>query len=381
VNKARATSFTPLCAAAMWGFLSIVHYLVEHGADKVKARDDGATALHLAAQGNHLEVVQYLVEQGVDADKAANSGGTALHEASRRGHVKVVRYLIRQGADKDKPRVDGLTALHFAAKGGHLAVAEYLVEQGADINKASSDSETPLYMAAQEGYLFMVRYLVEKGVDMTKADINGVTPLEAALSGGYIEVAAYLQKAYRYLAPPRADQVAPSTGTANDDATMTATATFRINQLVRLGGFHKTGKLDGKLVRVQSDIIAATGKFKVGVIDDRARPPRFVVPAQQMLIKPENMFHACEYCCATAAEGGKLLMCGRCMTAQYCHKDCQRKGWAQHKQWDCIRFNISRSTIPDTPLHQDKDDEITKAFRQLILSGGKMELLTTLGCR
>jgi len=118
---------------------------------------------------------------------------------------------------------------------------------------------------------------------------------------------------------------------ANDVAT--TTVTFRRNHLVRLRGFHHAA-LDGKLVRIKTNIDEESGKFVVDFLDDQARPPAPLAPARRMQIKPENMRHACEYClvvASAAVDGGRLQMCGRCKTARYCNAECQRADWARHK--------------------------------------------------
>ena len=87
----------------------------------------------------------------------------------------------------------------------------------------------------------------------------------------------------------------------DDEATTAATTvTFRINHLVRLRGFNHHA-LDGKLVRIMTNIIEATGKFEVAFLDDHARPPVPVVPTRGMLIAPEHFIHACEYCLVAAS--------------------------------------------------------------------------------
>jgi hypothetical protein len=87
----------------------------------------------------------------------------------------------------------------------------------------------------------------------------------------------------------------------------------------------RTAALNGKLVRIDSNINEATGRFEVVWLNDQARPPVPVVPARRMTIKSEHFKHACEYCLvASAAEGEKLQMCGRCKTARYCNAECQR---------------------------------------------------------
>ena len=49
----------------------------------------------------HLDVVRHLVEVGADKDLALNNGATPLFIAAENGHLDVVRHLVEVGADKD----------------------------------------------------------------------------------------------------------------------------------------------------------------------------------------------------------------------------------------------------------------------------------------
>ena len=82
-----------LYEAAKYGYLDIVKYLVEHGAD---IHDDDYRAVCRASEYGHLNVVKYLVEHGADihADYDAS-----LQWASQNGHLDIVKYLVEQGAD------------------------------------------------------------------------------------------------------------------------------------------------------------------------------------------------------------------------------------------------------------------------------------------
>jgi len=44
--------------------------------------------------------VRLLLEKGADKDKAANNGASPLHSACQKGHEKVARLLIDAGANK-----------------------------------------------------------------------------------------------------------------------------------------------------------------------------------------------------------------------------------------------------------------------------------------
>ena len=128
-------TYTPLSLAAKNGHLDVVRLLVEKGADteKVSLLDiakhghwevvlyllpvqkavciyevdyNGSAILHYAADKGPLEVVRLLVEQGADKDKANNDGYTPLHRAVNKNYhddgssnrkLGVARYLLEQG--------------------------------------------------------------------------------------------------------------------------------------------------------------------------------------------------------------------------------------------------------------------------------------------
>ena len=174
---------TPTYLSALQGHLGVARYLVEAGADKDQANNDGATPLWIAAQHGHLDVVIFLVEAGAEKDEANNDGhyilqlskgvsmlcvfwwklaltkialtSRAEHPfviACQTGHLDIVRWLLEDGDDKDQACKDGKTGLHIAAQNGHLEVARLLVEAGADI-------------ATQKGHLdvVIISLLVEAG--------------------------------------------------------------------------------------------------------------------------------------------------------------------------------------------------------------------------
>jgi ankyrin repeat protein len=111
----------------------VVQCLLEHGADKDKARDNGATPLFIAAENGDLPVVQCLLEHGVDNDKVDNEGVTPLWIAAHNSHLPVVQFLVEQGADVKKADNEGWTPLHIAAQEGHKEIISCLVSWGASV--------------------------------------------------------------------------------------------------------------------------------------------------------------------------------------------------------------------------------------------------------
>ena len=84
--------------------------------------EQGFASLFIASQNGHLDVVRLLLQKGADKDKANNNGTTPLLFASLNGHLEIVLLLLQKGADKDKANHNGMTPLFFASLQGHLVV-------------------------------------------------------------------------------------------------------------------------------------------------------------------------------------------------------------------------------------------------------------------
>ena len=76
--------------------------LLDAGADKDHAANDGCTPLYIAAQNGHDAVVRTLLDAGADNDLATNDGATPLFMAAQEGHATIVRALLGAGADKTR---------------------------------------------------------------------------------------------------------------------------------------------------------------------------------------------------------------------------------------------------------------------------------------
>ena len=100
--------------------------MVEVGAQKDRAMDDGATPLIIAAAQGHSDIVHHLVEVGADKDWRTKAGKTALFFAAYNGHLDIVRHLLEVGANKDQARNDGATPFLVAALQGHHDVVDLL---------------------------------------------------------------------------------------------------------------------------------------------------------------------------------------------------------------------------------------------------------------
>eukprot|EP01103_Thecamoeba_quadrilineata_P001528 TRINITY_DN11384_c0_g1_i1.p1 TRINITY_DN11384_c0_g1~~TRINITY_DN11384_c0_g1_i1.p1 ORF type:complete len:130 (-),score=23.14 TRINITY_DN11384_c0_g1_i1:119-487(-) len=74
---------TPLHAAADFGQVEIIKYLISKGAN-VDAKDSyGHTPLHLAVYESHTEAVKVLIEKGASTKIVASNGKTPLEVAEK----------------------------------------------------------------------------------------------------------------------------------------------------------------------------------------------------------------------------------------------------------------------------------------------------------
>lgn len=137
-NPQLATNYSPdgfaiVALAAMFGHLSIVHYLLEKGADVNAVASNGAgyTPLTAAVTGGHKDIVRLLLASGASVNHRYGPGFTPLHAAAASGHLEVAALLLDHGAGIHAKTNDGKTALAFAEERKHSLVAGFLRSRGA----------------------------------------------------------------------------------------------------------------------------------------------------------------------------------------------------------------------------------------------------------
>ncbi|XP_072311345.1 poly [ADP-ribose] polymerase tankyrase-1-like [Eucyclogobius newberryi] len=206
---------TPLHFAAGYNRVSVVEYLLHHGAD-VHAKDKGGLVpLHNACSYGHYEVAELLVRHGASVNVADLWKFTPLHEAAAKGKYEICKLLLKHGADPTKKNRDGNTpmdlvkdgdtdiqdllrgdaALLDAAKKGCLARVQKLCSpDNINCRDTQGRNSTPLHLAAGYNNLEVAEYLLEHGADVNAQDKGGLIPLHNAASYGHVDIAALLIK-------------------------------------------------------------------------------------------------------------------------------------------------------------------------------------------
>jgi ankyrin repeat protein len=113
----------------------------------------GTIPLHFAVVNNYMSLVRWLLAHGADVNARDSSGEAPLHEAiisDRTPRHKFVSTLLENGADINALNNNGDTPLHRAANFGETTVANLLLSYGADVNTRAKPGETPLHYAVFE---------------------------------------------------------------------------------------------------------------------------------------------------------------------------------------------------------------------------------------
>ena len=156
---------TALLFAARSGDLASARVLVGAGANVNDSDAWGVSATVLAAHSGFVELVEFLLERGADANAAA-AGFSALHAAIMRRDTRMAGALLARGADANAP-VKAWTPTRRSSK---------------DFNFAPElVGATPYWLAARFTQPDMMRLLLKHGADakvVHRGDYHAEEPVE-----------------------------------------------------------------------------------------------------------------------------------------------------------------------------------------------------------
>ena len=176
---------TALMMAAKRGYIHVVEYLVDHGADVNRTDEEGETPLLMAIMSPHEQhrepIITCLLEHGADVNHADNSGRTPLHLVSFDGTVPQAQMLMDHGADVNRRDIWGKTPLQNAVDAHSIDMIHYLVEHGADVRTIDKEGNTVLHGIDYPLDDATFAYFIEHGADVRAVNRAGKTVLASVV--------------------------------------------------------------------------------------------------------------------------------------------------------------------------------------------------------
>lgn len=165
-NDEEPYGYTCLIYACANKNISLIHKLIEMGADVNAMTSNDETALSMACCNDYSETIVTLIEEGADPNTIiADDGQSILMWACEHGLIRLVKLLLEKDADINQVDKFNNTALSESAKNGHNLIVRMLLEKDIEINVINVYGKSPLMLAAQEGHVAIVEELLIAGAD------------------------------------------------------------------------------------------------------------------------------------------------------------------------------------------------------------------------
>ncbi|KAK6199907.1 ankyrin repeat-containing domain protein [Scheffersomyces amazonensis] len=151
----------------------IVESYIESGNFTPNAKDpNGYTPIHAAASYGHINLLQYLIEKGGDINIQDNEGDTPLHHVE---DIKTAKFLVEElKANYKLKNDDGLTAAQYIEEDDEFPeVAQYLISLGHEKpDEEDSEPSSMLESLPAPGNIdgHQIRYTMEN--DPNEADLS-----------------------------------------------------------------------------------------------------------------------------------------------------------------------------------------------------------------
>jgi len=145
--------------------------------------------------GGYVDVMRWLLNHGADANTRSSGGITPLHWAAHCTLIECVQVLLGHNANINLQDDDGQTPLYWLTNfwttewtEHRLDTARRLLEHGADPNICSKSHSTPLHQASSRGSLEAARLLPSYGAKVDAKNGRGWTPFQVAASKGHRQI-------------------------------------------------------------------------------------------------------------------------------------------------------------------------------------------------
>uniref|UniRef100_A0ABM5F0Y2 Ankyrin repeat and SAM domain-containing protein 3 isoform X1 n=2 Tax=Pogona vitticeps TaxID=103695 RepID=A0ABM5F0Y2_9SAUR len=157
LNQRNCGGWTPLMYASYIGHDTIVHMLLEAGANVNLPTPEGQTPLMLAASCGNESVASFLLQRGAELEMKDIHGWTALFHCTSAGHQQMVKFLLDNGANANcREPLCGYTPLMEAAASGHEIVVQYLLNHGVRVDVRDNSGATARMLAMTYGHMKIV---------------------------------------------------------------------------------------------------------------------------------------------------------------------------------------------------------------------------------
>ncbi|KAK6187512.1 hypothetical protein SNE40_005518 [Patella caerulea] len=230
VNISSREMMSPSCMSAYRGFVSVLAYLIDHGADVNTVDQTGCTVLHhIVTKPNACVILQKLIIAGIQinlqnrfgetplylatlsnnegavnmlletndscVDLGDRKGVTPLMLAAMQNEIKIIKLLLQHGACVNKQDDRGRTSLIVAIRNGNNRTVDALLNMDVcDVNLSDNQGKSSLMLAVQRDSKELVEMLHQYGADINQQDNRGRTSLYLAVeNNNFITVDVLLQ--------------------------------------------------------------------------------------------------------------------------------------------------------------------------------------------
>lgn len=200
INVQNKFGYTAISEACYQGHITVVQYLLDHGADLKISTQRSCTPLHLAAIRGRPNIIKLLFDHGANVDPLNNDGDSPLiaccsmkssgMEAcgGRALFTESISLLLQRHADINLKSRTGHTALLFASLNGHLEIVQLLLDHNADIDAVDFQGLSSLHLACSGNHSKIVRLLLRRGANaMLKSRLYSSTALHGAYACKHFE--------------------------------------------------------------------------------------------------------------------------------------------------------------------------------------------------